>query len=81
MKTSPSPEQNQRIPGFECPVCRGFIPVSSFELLTKPVITCPNPQCSLELTIDRHQSQKAMDLLDQVNEAQKNLEDASSFKA
>jgi uncharacterized paraquat-inducible protein A len=70
------PQQSQ--PGLKCPQCGTFIPTTITELLTARALRCP--QCQLELTINRAESKQAMDILKNVDEAQKNLQKASTFK-
>ena len=68
----------QRPSGFECPVCKGFIPVSMTDLIQKNAIICPI--CSLHLNINQHASQKAIDALEKVQQAQEKVDKASVFK-
>jgi transcription elongation factor Elf1 len=68
----------QRPSGFECPVCKGFIPVSITDLIQQKTLTCPI--CSLQLDINRHASQKAIDALEKVQQAQENVDKASVFR-
>ncbi|MCD7969067.1 MAG: hypothetical protein LUF87_01775 [Alistipes sp.] len=68
----------QKPTGFECPSCKGFIPVAMHQLLSSGEIQCPN--CSLTLRVNRQQSKKAVAALEKVNEAERRLEKASVFK-
>ncbi|MDR2009321.1 MAG: hypothetical protein LBQ22_02425 [Bacteroidales bacterium] len=68
----------QRPSGFECPVCKGFIPVSMNDLIQRNAILCPI--CSLQLSINQHASQKAIDALEKVHQAQERVDKASVFK-
>ena len=43
-----------------------------------PGLNCP--QCGLTLTINRNESKRAMEILKNVNDAQQNLNKASSFQ-
>lgn len=70
------PQQSQ--PGLKCPQCGTFIPTTITELLTARALICP--QCHLELTINRSESKQAMEILKSVDDAQKNLQKASTFK-
>lgn len=70
--------QQQTQPGLKCPQCGTFIPTTISELLTARALHCP--QCHLELTINRAESKEAMDILKDVDNAQKNLKQASTFK-
>ncbi len=58
----------QRPSGFECPVCKGFIPVSAMDLMGGKTITCPS--CTLQLSINKAASQKAIEALEKVRQAQ-----------
>jgi DNA-directed RNA polymerase subunit RPC12/RpoP len=69
---------NQRQPGLNCPQCGTFIPTTIAELLSARSLRCPH--CRLELTINRHESKRAMEILQKVEDAQKNLDNASKFK-
>ena len=40
-----------KVGGFSCPVCGGFIPTSMEELVTSSSLVCP--VCNLQLTIDK----------------------------
>lgn len=66
-----------KVSGFNCPVCGNFIPTSLEELMTKSSLVCPI--CNLELTIDKANSQKALDAMNKVMDAQRNVEKASHF--
>lgn len=66
-----------RVGGFNCPVCGGFIPTSMEELVTSSSLVCPF--CKLQLAIDKANSRKAMEAMNKVMEAQKNVEKASHF--
>lgn len=68
----------QQIPGMKCPVCGTFIPTSIQELLNAKGLVCPN--CGLELSINRNESRRAMEILQDVDNAQKNLDKASKVK-
>lgn len=71
-------QNTQRPSGFECPVCKGFIPVSVKELIIDRSLVCPI--CGLQLSINKSASQKAIDALDKVQKAQDNVERASVFR-
>ena len=68
----------QKTPGLNCPKCGAFIPTSISELLSASGLRCP--QCHLVLTINRHESKRAMEILMNVDEAQQNLKKATSFQ-
>ena len=67
----------QRIPGMPCPRCGNFIPTSINELLSANYLRCPT--CQLQLNIDRHNSQRALNALEKVEEAQRLLDEKSKF--
>lgn len=66
-----------KVGGFNCPVCGSFIPTSMEELITRASLICPI--CNLELSIDKKSSEKAMEAMNKVMEAQKNVENTSHF--
>ncbi len=61
----------QQTPGMKCPQCEQFIPTTIQELLTSEGLTCP--YCGLHLTINRAESKRAMDILQDVQNAQDNV--------
>lgn len=69
--------QTQRASGFECPSCKGFIPVSMTDLIQGHHISCP--LCSLQLSINQQASQCAINALEKVQKAQQRVENASVF--
>lgn len=68
----------QKPSGLICPQCNKFIPISIRDLLTKKGIECP--YCSLQLSIDRGKSQKALSALAKIHQAEKSVENASKFE-
>ncbi len=68
---------NGKTPGMNCPQCGNFIPTTIAELLTSTGLTCPH--CRLRLTINRNESQKAMAILQKVQNASDRLESATKF--
>ena len=60
----------QKTPGLNCPQCGAFIPTSIPELLYSSGLHC----------INRNESIRAMEILKNVNDAQQNLNKASSFQ-
>lgn len=70
--------EQKKVNGMECPVCVGFIPVDIEQLLYDGVIACPN--CGLRLTVNRQQSQAAMNALKKVDDAVKRVDSTSKFK-
>ena len=63
---------------LKCPHCGQFIPTTIAELLSAQALRCP--YCGLELTINRAESRHAMEILKEVDEASKKLDQASQFK-
>ena len=61
----------QQTPGMNCPRCKQFIPTTIQELLTSASLVCPH--CGLILNINREESKRAMAILQDVNNAQQNL--------
>lgn len=53
-----------KLGGFECPVCKGFISVKIEELMANMQVSCPS--CGLLLTLDKNNSGKALGLIDKV---------------
>lgn len=68
----------EKIPGIDCPRCGKFIQISIAELLAAHNIRCPH--CQLQLTINRSQSESALQALRKVEEARLNVEKARNFK-
>ena len=69
--------QGQRIPGISCPQCGNFIPTSVTELLSASYLQCPH--CQLQLNIDRKRSIHALQALEKVEEARRDVEQKSKF--
>lgn len=69
--------QPDRVAGFPCPVCGIFIPTTINDLLYASSLSCPS--CRLQLDIDRNDSKKALEVLSQVDEAQKKVKAASTY--
>lgn len=72
-------QRNQMVkePGLMCPVCGKFISTSVTELLSCRGLDCPS--CGLHLEIDRAQSQKALEALQQLDRAHKRVNSTSQF--
>lgn len=70
-------DNRQRPTGFNCPVCKGFIPIAMTQLLNAEDITCPH--CRLEIRINKEGSRKAIDALGKVHEAEDQVRKASVF--
>ena len=60
-------QQQQRVPGIRCPQCGNFIPTSIQQILFSQVLFCPT--CGLKLNIDKRKSEKALKILEKVDEA------------
>jgi len=70
-------QQDDSKKGLKCPVCGNLIQISVADLLFSQKIVCP--KCRLNISIDRNESKKAMEILKKVNDAQSNLDKASKF--
>lgn len=70
-------QDQQRVPGIRCPHCGNFIPTSIQQILFSSCLFCPN--CGLKLNIDKRKADKALKILQKVDEAQKRIEDVSKF--
>jgi transcription elongation factor Elf1 len=68
---------SQRPSGFNCPICRGFIPVSIQQLLRDERFVCPT--CFLEIRLNRANSQNALNALQKVQDAEEKVKKASVF--
>lgn len=68
----------QRVNGMNCPACQMFIPVSVSQLLYDGGIMCPC--CGLTMTINKSQSNQALDALKKLEDATKKLRETESFK-
>ena len=66
------------VPGIYCPVCKGFIPVELRQLLFGDEILCPD--CGYSYSINRGQSEAALEALRKVEEAIENLRKTGNFK-
>ena len=69
--------EKKQVPGLDCPKCGHFIETSISELLTAKGLVCPH--CRLQLTINKQESKRALEILSDVDNAAKNLEKASKF--
>jgi transcription elongation factor Elf1 len=70
-------QKQQQASGFKCPVCGGFIPVSIQQLLTMQKFVCP--ACALEIRLNKEDSQTALNALQKVHDAERNVRKASVF--
>jgi len=69
--------EKKQVPGLSCPKCGHFIETSIAELLTATGLVCSH--CRLQLTINKQESKRALEILADVNKASRNLEKASKF--
>ena len=69
--------QKQQVPGLNCPKCGHFIETTINELLSAKALVCSH--CRLELTINKQESKRALEILEDVNVAAKNVDKASKF--
>ena len=60
-------QQEQRTPGIRCPYCGSFIPTSIQQILFSHALFCPT--CGLKLNIDKRKADKALKILEKVDEA------------
>lgn len=70
-------QNNNQQAGFNCPVCGEFIQTSMESLVSSPQITCLH--CGLVLTMDQKQSGKAIELMNNVLEAKKRVDEVGSM--
>ena len=68
----------QQAPGFKCPVCGHTIHTSITELLTQRSLRCPH--CFLQLNIDKNESKRAFEIMENVQAAQQKLDKAGKLK-
>ena len=64
--------QSTKQNGFGCPVCNHFIPTSVLELDSQSDVICQT--CVLNLSIEKENSRKAMEILKKVVEGQKEID-------
>ena len=76
-KNQRTQHSSQHMPGMPCPNCGNFIPTSIQQILFSGSLFCPT--CGLRINIDKRKSDKALKILEKVDEAQKRIEDASKF--
>ena len=67
-------QSSQRMPGMKCPNCGSFIPTSIQQILFSNILCCPI--CGLRINIDKRKSDKALEILEKVDESQKNSEES-----
>lgn len=71
------PEKQQRPPGFDCPKCKFFIEISIQSLLYDDTQKCPG--CGTSYSMDRHKSTEALQLVQKLHVAMKNLDSVKQF--
>lgn len=70
--TTVTTSPQRQVAGLNCPQCHTFIPTSITELLSSMALVCPC--CQLRLSIDPQNSKTALDALDKIQAAQRQLE-------
>ncbi len=70
--------KEQRTPGLACPKCGHFIETSIVELISASYIECKH--CRLRLEINKQESKRALDILSDVEAAQRRVREASTFR-
>lgn len=63
---------SQHMPGIPCPNCGNFIPTSIQQILFSNSICCPI--CGLSININKRKSDKALETLKKIEDAQKKSE-------
>jgi len=63
---------SQHMPGILCPNCGNFIPTSIQQILFSNSICCPI--CGLSININKRKSDKALEMLKKIENAQKKSE-------
>ena len=66
------------VPGLDCPVCEGFIPIKLQQLMSGDEILCPD--CGYSILPHGGQSAAALEALRKVEEAIENLRKTGNFK-
>ncbi len=74
---NPTKNPKSQPAGFNCPVCSFFIEVSIQGLLYDANHRCP--RCSTDFSMDRHESSDALELIQKVHVAMKNLDSVKEF--
>lgn len=77
IQTIMQPTKQQRTPGLACPKCGHFIETSIAELISASYIECKH--CRLRLEINKQESKKALEILTDVDKAQRKVQEASHF--
>lgn len=54
--------------GMPCPLCRAFIPITMYQIMSGSAVFCP--ACGLRLDIDKAKSEKAIEILKRLQEQQ-----------
>ncbi len=68
---------SQHISCMQCPNCENFIPASIQQILFSNSLCCPI--CGLRININKRKSDKALKILEKVDEAQRKVEDSSYY--
>ena len=63
---------SQHMPGMPCPNCGNFIPISIQQILFSKCLYCPI--CGFSINIDKRKSDKALETLKKIEDAQKKSE-------
>jgi uncharacterized paraquat-inducible protein A len=71
-------KKNPKPAGFQCPKCQFFIEVSIQSLLFEAGHQCP--RCATLFSMDRGQSTEALQLIQKLHVAMKNLDSVKEFK-
>lgn len=69
MEVQREQKPSQHTSGIPCPNCRQMIPISMQQMLMYRTIFCPS--CGLRLDIDKNKSDKAIEVLRKIEEAEK----------
>jgi len=70
-------QKRERSPGFNCPKCNFFIEMTIESLLYESTQTCPG--CTTVFSMDRTQSKEALQLIQRLHVAMKNIETVKKF--
>ena len=73
-KKQKTQNSSQHMPGIPCPNCGNFIPTSIQQILFSNILCCPI--CGLRINIDKRKSDKALKMLEKIDEAQKKSEES-----
>ena len=65
---------SQHMPGMQCPNCGSLIPTSIQQILFSNSLCCPI--CGLRINIDKRKSDKALEMLKKIEDAQKKAKES-----